>query len=359
MTVRIWDVATGKVECILEGHSDSVHSVAFSPHGSKLGSGSDDRTVRVWDVTTGQVEHVFEGHSDRVSSIAFSPDGNKLVSGSDDGTVRVWNVATGQAECTMEAHSSLVYSLGHSEEFLPDEGKPDLGQPETARNLVKCRSSYSVNKSKCWVTQDGSKILYLPPDHRPWCMDFRGSSIAIGTFTGRVTIITFYPDRLASVDSPAWVLDTQDRDEDEAVEKMRQQKLELLQKVLGSGHPVTLTSMNNLAEMLRHKGKYEAAEEMHRPVLGPEHPDTLASMNNLAVVLYSQGKYEAAEEMRRLVLELKQKVLGPEYPSMLNSMNNLAMVLYSQGKDEAAEEMHRRALDARAKRTVANTSSWN
>ena len=45
-------------------------------------------------------------------------------------------------------------------------------------------------------------------------------------------------------------------------------------------------------------------------MLGPEHPSTLTSMNNLAQVLYSQGKYEAAEEMQRRALELKEKVLG-------------------------------------------------
>ena len=75
-----------------------------------------------------------------------------------------------------------------------------------------------------------------------------------------------------------------------------------------------------------------------------EHPQTLTSMNNLAEVLSSQGKYEAAEAMHRRTLELSEKVLGLEHPHTLTSMNNLAEVLRSQGKYEAAEAMHRRTL---------------
>src|SRR5438046_1880625 len=90
---------------ILEGHSDWVMSVVFSPDGSKLASGSDDRTVRVWAVATGQVERTLEGHSDSVMSVVFSPDGSKLASASNDRTVRVWDVATGQVERTLEGHS--------------------------------------------------------------------------------------------------------------------------------------------------------------------------------------------------------------------------------------------------------------
>src|SRR5271154_4444846 len=86
------------LEQTLEGHSDSVYSVAFSPDGSRLASGSNDRTVRVWNTATGQVKQTLKGHSNSVRSVAFSPDGSRLASGSDDRTVRVWNIVTGQVE---------------------------------------------------------------------------------------------------------------------------------------------------------------------------------------------------------------------------------------------------------------------
>ena len=163
-----------------------------------------------------------------------------------------------------------------------------------------------------------------------------------------------HPDTLTSMNNLAMVLRYQGK-YGTAEEKLRR-ALELRKKVLGPKHPDTLTGMSNLALVLRSQGKYEEAEEMDRrtlelreKVLGREHPDTLTSMNNLAEVLDSQGKYGAAEEMHRRGLELSEKVLGPEHPDTLSSMNNLALVFRSRGKYEEAEETHRLTLELREK----------
>jgi len=74
-----------------------------------------------------------------------------------------------------------------------------------------------------------------------------------------------------------------------------------------------------------------------KKVLGVEHPDTLTSVSNLASLLQHQGKYEAAEEMNRRALEGYEKVLGAEHPHTLISVNNLASVLRDQGKYEDAK----------------------
>jgi hypothetical protein len=71
-----------------------------------------------------------------------------------------------------------------------------------------------------------------------------------------------------------------------------------------------------------------------KTVLGAEHPDTLTSMNNLALVLIHQGKYEQAEEMHRKALGLRETVLGAEHLDTLTSTNNPATVLRDQGKYE-------------------------
>ena len=82
-------------------HSSHVWSVAFSPDGTKIVSGSHDETVRVWDAVTGTLSNTLEGHSSDVTSVAFSPDGTKIVSGSKDKTVRIWDAR--------ERISSFIY----------------------------------------------------------------------------------------------------------------------------------------------------------------------------------------------------------------------------------------------------------
>ena len=74
----------------MAGHRDSVETVAFSPDGKQVVSGSLDKTVRIWDAETGQtITGPFEGHTDGVMSVAFSPDGKQVVSGSKDKTVKI------------------------------------------------------------------------------------------------------------------------------------------------------------------------------------------------------------------------------------------------------------------------------
>ncbi|RYP17410.1 hypothetical protein DL765_004540 [Monosporascus sp. GIB2] len=113
-TVRIWSVTTGVCQQTLEGHSDSVNSVAFSPGGQFLASGSNDKTIKIWSVATGEERQTFESHSGNVNSVAFSSDGQFVASGSDDKTVKIWLVATGEEWQTLEGHSDNVNSVGFS-----------------------------------------------------------------------------------------------------------------------------------------------------------------------------------------------------------------------------------------------------
>jgi WD40 repeat protein len=113
-TLRIWDVFTGDEICApLEGHSDIVMSVTFSPDGSKVVSGSSDMTVRIWDVFTGaQISVPLEGHSDTVMSVTISLDGSKIVSGSSDRTLCIWDIFTGdRIGAPLEGHSDIVMSV--------------------------------------------------------------------------------------------------------------------------------------------------------------------------------------------------------------------------------------------------------
>jgi WD40 repeat protein len=77
-TVRLWNVSTGSPELTLEGHTEGVQDVAFSPNGRLLASAALDRTVRFWDVDTGETVHKLTSHISGIPRIAFSPDGHLL-----------------------------------------------------------------------------------------------------------------------------------------------------------------------------------------------------------------------------------------------------------------------------------------
>ena len=90
----MWDVATGhEVGDGVTGDSGSVVSVAFSPDGTILATGTQDGTTQLWDAATlQQIGVPLTADSRRISSVAFSPDGKTLATSSYAGTVRLWNV---------------------------------------------------------------------------------------------------------------------------------------------------------------------------------------------------------------------------------------------------------------------------
>ena len=121
-TIRIWDASTG-IEMLppLRGHDSSFYSVTFSPDGSKFISGSDDKTIRVWDASTGiEMLPPLRGHDGSIYSVAFSPDGSKIISGSDDTTIRIWDASTSiEILPPLRGHDDWIRSIA----FSPDGSK--------------------------------------------------------------------------------------------------------------------------------------------------------------------------------------------------------------------------------------------
>ena len=157
--IRLWDVATATHKATLQGHTNSVVSLTFSPDGSTLASGSWDYTIRLWDTTavahkatltdphphirsapknlafspdgstlahvvsedvvlwdvpSGQVEKILTGHTNWIETLAFSPDGKTIATGS--GEIRLWDVMSGEHKTTFVDHMEPVTSVA----FSPD-----------------------------------------------------------------------------------------------------------------------------------------------------------------------------------------------------------------------------------------------
>lgn len=88
----------------LQGHSDDVESVAFSPDGNLIASSSGDSSIIIWDTITGEMRNQFGDYTYGVESVAFSPDGTQVLAGAWQGEVTLWDVTTGKIIREFEGH---------------------------------------------------------------------------------------------------------------------------------------------------------------------------------------------------------------------------------------------------------------
>jgi WD40 repeat protein/serine/threonine protein kinase len=111
--LRLWDVAGDQPVRELEGHTNEIWDVAFSPDSKEVLSTSKDGTMRLWNVATGKMIRRFEAHK-RNWCVAFSPNGHEAVSGGVEAVVHVWNVATGKEVRTLAGHEGPIRSVAYS-----------------------------------------------------------------------------------------------------------------------------------------------------------------------------------------------------------------------------------------------------
>jgi WD40 repeat protein/uncharacterized caspase-like protein len=115
-TIKLWEVASGRELRSLEGRIFGAYSVAFSPDGKMLASETDDETIKLWEVASGRELRSLVGHSADIYLVAFSPDGKLLASGSKDRTIKLWEVASGRVLRSLVGHTLDVRSVA----FSPD-----------------------------------------------------------------------------------------------------------------------------------------------------------------------------------------------------------------------------------------------
>ena len=113
-TIILWAADSGAKLRTLEGHTNDVNSVAWSSDGTTLASGSDDGTIILWKADSGAKLRTLEGHTGWVESVAWSPDGTTLASGDWNGTIILWDADSGEKLRTLEGHTGDVSSVAWS-----------------------------------------------------------------------------------------------------------------------------------------------------------------------------------------------------------------------------------------------------
>ncbi|KIJ52057.1 hypothetical protein M422DRAFT_83263, partial [Sphaerobolus stellatus SS14] len=164
-TIQIWDAQTGTpIGDPLTGHTDYVNSVAFSPDGQRIVSGSYDETIRIWDAQTGTlIGDPLTGHTDYVNSVAFFPDGQRIVSGSYDETIRIWDAQTGTLiGDPLTGHTDYVSSVA----FFPDEQRIVSGSYDKTIRIWDAQTGTLIGDPLTGHTSGVSSVAFSPDGQR-------------------------------------------------------------------------------------------------------------------------------------------------------------------------------------------------
>jgi hypothetical protein len=206
-TVKIWDLETGVCTRTLTSHASSITSLAFSPDGKFLATGSYGSTVRIWDPETGVCTRTLTGHTNSIYSVAFSPDGKFLATGSFDKTVKIWDPKTGVCTNTLTGHTKWIDVVA----FSPDGTMLATGSGDSTVKIWYPKTGVCLNT----LTGDACSItsLAFSPDGKFLATGSYGSTVRIWdpetgvctrTLTGHIGPIfsvAFFPDGMLATGS--------------------------------------------------------------------------------------------------------------------------------------------------------------
>jgi len=188
-TVRIFDVAGGEQQVLIEDHADWVLDVAFNHDGSRLATASRDKTAKIFDTATGESLATFRGHGDVVFAVAFKPDGKAVFSAGRDKRVRIWNPADGKQIAEIGGFGRDIYDLllADGQVFTASADRIVRQHDAETRKLVRNYSGHADwvfslaylganhllasggydGEVRLWNTEDGSLVrgLIAAPGH--------------------------------------------------------------------------------------------------------------------------------------------------------------------------------------------------
>jgi WD40 repeat protein len=223
------NAVTGSKIGVLSEHTNWVTSFSFSPDGTSLVSGSEDKTIKLWDMQTGGVVKTFHGHDWGINSVSISVNCTTIASGSLDRTIRLWDIQTGECHCVIEQESwvEFVYFSpldpqhvisvcnGKVQEWNIDGHKIGPGydghytafsldgtmfvfcnegiiqvQGTDSRAVISKFHIEDTTTTSCYVSPD-ERLIAIAADHTVYVWDFTSSEpCLIETFVGHTRKIT-------------------------------------------------------------------------------------------------------------------------------------------------------------------------
>lgn len=198
-TVKIWNLGDGELLHTLSGHSDAVRTVTISSSGQLLASGSVDRTIKIWHLPTKKLLRTLSGHLDPVWSVAISPNEQFLASSSYDGIIKIWHLPTGKLLHTLSEHSDSVWSVAIS----PDGQTLVSGSKDKTikvwnlktGELLRTLSGHSDSVRAVAISSDGQTLISGSWDNtiKVWNLETGELQRTFSGHTNRVISIAISP----------------------------------------------------------------------------------------------------------------------------------------------------------------------
>ncbi len=204
-TAKLWDLIGNELQNF-QGHTGVVSAVSFPPDGKSILTGSGDDTAKLWDLIGNELQ-VFQGHTDLVSAVSFSPDGQSILTGSHDHTAKLWGLRGDELQI-FQGHPDLVTAVS----FSPD-GKSILtgSRDKTAKlwdlkgNALQGFQEHTDEVTSVLFSPDSKSILTGSMDGTAKLWDLKGNALqTFQGYTSSVYAISFSPDGKSILTVGGW-----------------------------------------------------------------------------------------------------------------------------------------------------------
>jgi WD40 repeat protein len=192
-TVRIWNVETAELQRLFKG-STYCYTLAFSPSDKLLASGGSEEDIRIWDCETGELERLIHCLTGWHTAMAFSHDGRRLAYNTVSGDIQIWDLETGVLQkfpVNGASLSTLSFGPGGSG-ITTNLGYITLDQAPPLHSGFLSWLGYSVDTSGSWITWNGKRVLWLPPEYRPSDSVVREQTMAFRCISNQLLLFRFH-----------------------------------------------------------------------------------------------------------------------------------------------------------------------